>query len=90
MNLLLYKNRHLPEYITTMLCPYNLLSAVYRHGYFKVFDELVSPEEKFINVSIHKDIKEENTWGCPVFFWLIDYRIGQALLPSEIQGIGWE
>eukprot|EP00957_Ditylum_brightwellii_P191764 14598621-Ditylum_brightwellii.AAC.1 len=56
-----------------MLWPYTLKVTEDRHNKYAVDDEGVLPEEKFVDIKIIQDLKEEQTWGCPVY--VVDHRI---------------
>ena len=65
--LLLHAKRYWPKYITVMLWPYALLAAADRLNRFNVDEKGVSPEEKFAEVEIIRELRDEHTWGCPVY-----------------------
>eukprot|EP00957_Ditylum_brightwellii_P144695 11022915-Ditylum_brightwellii.AAC.1 len=65
--LLLHTKRHWPEYITTMLWPYALLAVADQLNCFDLDENGVSPEEKFADTKIACTLRDEHTWGCPVY-----------------------
>eukprot|EP00957_Ditylum_brightwellii_P120428 9188462-Ditylum_brightwellii.AAC.1 len=56
-----------------MIWPYTLKAAEDRHNKYTVDNEGVSSEEKFVDIKIIQDLKEEHTLGCPVH--VLDHRI---------------
>ena len=71
--LLLHAKRYWPAVITTMLWPLALLAASENHNLWHVDDNGRTPMMKFLDINEFPDIKQEHTFGCPVF--VLDHRL---------------
>ena len=71
--LLLHAKRYWPAVITTMLWPFALLTAAENHNLWHVKEDGQTPMMKFLDIKEFPDIKQEHTFGCPVF--VLDHRL---------------
>ena len=80
--MLLHAKRYWPEYISTMFWPFALLAAADRLNRFDLDENGVSPKEKYTDTKIAHNLRDEHTWGCPVF--VLDHRLqgGKGGLPK--------
>ncbi len=65
--MLLHAQRYWPEMISTLLWPYALKAAEYKHNHLRLDNDGKSRMQKFFNSDASIDIKLQHTFGCPVY-----------------------
>ena len=82
--LLLHAKRYWPSVITTILWPFALLTVAENHNLWHMDNNGKTPMMKLLGTSTFPDIKQEHTFGCPVY--VLDHR----LQSSSIGPPKWE
>ena len=73
--------RNWPEAVSTMLWPYALLHAVFRHNNFDMGEDGLVPLQRYSGDRTALDITIMHTWGCPVY--VLDARLqGNGMIPK--------
>ena len=74
----------MPEAITTTLWLYALKEFAEQLNVLNVYDDRITPMEKFAGTTTNINIKSHHIWGCPVY--ILDSR-----LQGNISGLhNWE
>lgn len=80
--ILLHAQTLWPEMVSTMLWPYALRTASDRHNELNLDDNGFSPLQKISKSSTIPNLKDNHTWGCPVFVLQAGLQSGLGSIPK--------